>query len=75
MIGDLDARKAVPTTVAAFRRATLARADRLLLAGKLAPAYAQFIHDEHQDLVRDGRLVLIDRLLSDTELTTLVGAR
>jgi hypothetical protein len=41
MIGDLDARKAVPATLAAFRAAGLAADDRLLLAGRLAEGYAQ----------------------------------
>jgi glycosyltransferase involved in cell wall biosynthesis len=74
MVGDLDARKAVSATIAAFRRATLTRTDRLLLAGKLAPAYARLIHDEHQDLVREGRLIVIDRFLSDTELAYCFAA-
>ncbi len=68
MIGDLDARKAVPATLAAFRASTLATDDRLLLAGRLADGYAQLLRDDYQDLVRAGRVVVMDRFLSAGEL-------
>jgi len=68
MIGDLDARKAVPETLAAFRAARLASDDRLLLAGKLAPDYSQLVRSAYQDLLRDGRLIVMDRFLSEEEL-------
>jgi glycosyltransferase involved in cell wall biosynthesis len=68
MIGDLDARKAVPATLAAFRAAGLSADDRLLLAGRHAEAYAQVLRDDYQDLVRAGRVVVMDRFLSAAEL-------
>ena len=74
MIGDLDARKAVPQTLAAFRAARLSGTDRLLLAGKLTPNYAQLVHEEYFDLVRNGRLVVIDRFLTDEELAHAFAA-
>ena len=68
MIGDLDARKAVPATLAAFRASGLAADDRLLLAGRLAEGYAQILRDDYQDLVRAGRVVVMDRFLTAGEL-------
>ena len=46
MIGGLDNRKAVLQTVAAFRAARVAPDDRLLLAGKLDPHYADVLERE-----------------------------
>lgn len=74
MIGALDERKAVLQTLTAFRAARLAPQDRLLLAGKLAPRYAQTIEHEHHDLVRVGRLIVLDRFLSDLELRQCYAA-
>ena len=68
MVGGLDQRKAVPATLAAFRAAALGRNDRLLLAGKMDPEYVKLVADDYQDLVRDGRLVVLDRFLSAREL-------
>ena len=68
MVGGLDARKAVPASLAAFRAAKLASTDRFLLAGKLAPDYAKLVRETHADLVRSGRLVLLDRYLAPEEL-------
>jgi glycosyltransferase involved in cell wall biosynthesis len=68
MIGDLDARKAVPATLAAFRAAGLAADDRLVLAGRHAEDYAQILRDEYHDLVRAGRVIVMDRFLSAAEL-------
>lgn len=68
MIGGLDSRKAVPATLAAFRAAKMARTDHFFLAGKLTPEYSKLVHDEYQDLVRDGTLVVFDRFLTEQEL-------
>ena len=68
MLGSLDSRKAIPELLAAFKAAALAPKDRLLLAGRLAPAYAALIAANYRDLVRDGRLVVLDRFLTDDEL-------
>jgi len=69
MIGGLDFRKAVPSTLAAFRAAKMARTDRFLLAGKLSPEYSKLVNVEYQDLVRDGTLVVFDRFLTEQELS------
>lgn len=68
MIGGLDERKAVPATLAAFASAGLPHSDRLLLAGKLLPAYESLIAEQYTGLVSDGRLVVMNRFLSHDEL-------
>jgi glycosyltransferase involved in cell wall biosynthesis len=74
MIGGLDERKAVAATLAAFKAAKLGKGDRLLLAGKMVPAYSQLVEAEYADLVRDGSLVVMDRFLSDAELANCFAA-
>ncbi|MES2992937.1 MAG: glycosyltransferase [Pseudomonadota bacterium] len=74
MIGALDRRKAVLPTVEAFRAAPLAPQDRLLLAGKLDPAYLAAIERDHHDLVRAGRLIILNRFLSTSELRLCFAA-
>lgn len=74
MVGGLDLRKAVPACLAAFREAGMAGSDRFVLAGKLAPEYAKLIRGEYQDLVRNGTLVLLDRFLTDEELSHAFAA-
>lgn len=74
MIGELSARKAVSETVAAFRRAALPPSTRLLLAGLLDPGHAEWIRAHADDLVREGRLVVLDRFLSDRELLAAFAA-
>ena len=74
MLGALDHRKAVPEALAAFRAAKLARTDRFVLAGRLAPEHAKRIRDDYQDLVRSGTLVVIDRFLTDEELVQACAA-
>jgi glycosyltransferase involved in cell wall biosynthesis len=68
LLGSLDRRKAIPELLAAFRMARLGSTDRLLLAGRLHPAYAELIRDEYVDLVESGRIVVLDRFLSDRDL-------
>ena len=74
MIGALDRRKAVLETVAAFRGARLAADDRLLLAGKLDPRSADILQRDHADLIRAGRLIVLNRFLSDLELCNAYSA-
>ena len=74
MIGALDDRKAVLQTLAAFRAARVAPDDRLLLAGKLYPHYADVLRRDYGDLIRTGRLIVFDRFLSDIELRRCYAA-
>ena len=74
LFGVLDRRKAVPELLAAFRRADLAASDRLVLGGRLDPTYAELIATEYADLVRAGRIVVIDRFLTGRELESAYEA-
>ena len=74
LFGVLDRRKAVPELLAAFRRADLPATDRLVLGGRLDPAYAALVASQYADLVRAGRIVLIDRFLTDRELESAYEA-
>jgi hypothetical protein len=74
LLGELDQRKAIPELLAAFRAASFGEQDRLLLGGRLDPQFRQLIDTDYGDLVRAGRLVLIDRFLSDEELLGGFGA-
>jgi glycosyltransferase involved in cell wall biosynthesis len=74
MIGGLDERKAVPATLSAFRASRLSSSDRLLLAGKLAPGFAQLIQRDYSDLVQRGALIVMDRYLDEGELANCFAA-
>lgn len=67
-IGGMDGRKAIPELLQAFRRAPLATTDRLVLAGRLDPEYASLIRRDYSDLQRKGRLIVIDRSLTESEM-------
>ena len=67
-VGVMDTRKAIPELIAAFIAATLKPNDRLLLAGRLDPSYRSLIEREHSELLREGRILLLDRHLSSEEL-------
>ena len=68
LLGILDARKAIPELLEAFRAARLGRSDRLLLAGRMQPSLLALVRERHADLLREQRLVLIDRYLHEHEL-------
>jgi glycosyltransferase involved in cell wall biosynthesis len=66
-VGMMDRRKAIPELCAAFERAALPE-TRLLLAGALDAGFRTRIEASHRALLDDGRIVLLDRRLSDEEL-------
>lgn len=74
LLGSLDARKAVPEMLAAFRAAQLGARDRLLLAGRLAPGFRPLLEGPYRDWVKSGCLVVLDRFLSEDELQLGYGA-
>jgi glycosyltransferase involved in cell wall biosynthesis len=74
LLGSLDARKAIPELLAGFRAAKLGPKDRLLLAGRLDPRYRVLIDSDYCDLIANGRLVVLDRFLSEEELLQGYGA-
>jgi glycosyltransferase involved in cell wall biosynthesis len=73
-VGMMDHRKAIPELLRAFRAAQIGGSDRLLLAGTLDPAYAALIESSYRDLIRENRLIVINRRLSDAELQQGLGA-
>lgn len=66
-VGMMDRRKAIPELCAAFERAALPH-TRLLLAGALDGGFRAEIGQRWRALLDDGRLLLLDRHLSDEEL-------
>jgi glycosyltransferase involved in cell wall biosynthesis len=67
-VGMMDRRKAIPELCAAFERAALPE-TRLLLAGSLDAGFRAQIEARHRALIDEGRVVLLDRRLSDEELS------
>ena len=74
MVGELDLRKAVPEALAAFRTARLGKADRFLLGGRMHDNHRRLLRDEYDDLLRSGRLVVMDRYLSEREFAACFAA-
>jgi len=71
-VGGIDARKGCDLLVRAFAAADLGPDDRLLLAGRCRPDVQQAIDQEAGDLVRRGRVIQIDRFLSDEEMALAI---
>jgi glycosyltransferase involved in cell wall biosynthesis len=74
LLGELDPRKAISELLAAFRLAALGSQDRLLLGGRLDVSFRTLIQSEYKDLLSAGKIVLIDRYLTDEELLQGFGA-
>ena len=66
--GAIDARKGCDKLLAAFDMAKLGDADRLLLAGKAHDDIRALVKAKYQHHIDSGRLVMIDRYLSEDEL-------
>jgi glycosyltransferase involved in cell wall biosynthesis len=67
-VGGVDPRKGIDFLVAAFARAKLAPNDRLLFVGRVAKPVREWLYQEHDLLLRQGRIVMVDRYVSDHEL-------
>jgi glycosyltransferase involved in cell wall biosynthesis len=65
--GIIDYRKAVRELLTAFRQAAPRPTDRVLLAGPIEPRHHATLA-EHEDLIRSGRLLVLDRFF-DAEST------
>jgi glycosyltransferase involved in cell wall biosynthesis len=74
--GRLDRRKGVHLLLAAFQAAQsrLSPTDRLLLAGPLAPDARVLLEHEYGQLLADGRILLIDRVLSVEKIVLALSA-
>jgi glycosyltransferase involved in cell wall biosynthesis len=67
-IGKSDGRKAIPELLAAFRAAQLPADRRILLAGTQHEPHKRLIDEHYADMLRDGRLIVLDRYLPREEL-------
>jgi glycosyltransferase involved in cell wall biosynthesis len=67
-VGMMDRRKAIPELCAAFERAALPE-TRLLLAGSMDAEFRAAIEARHRTALDDGRILLLDRRLSDDDLS------
>ena len=74
--GAIAAMKGVIEMTEAFRIAIpqINADDRLLLAGKFTPEIEKHIEQNCQDLVRSGRIVCLNRHLSEYEMDIVVNA-
>jgi glycosyltransferase involved in cell wall biosynthesis len=72
--GHLDHRKGIDHLVRAFLHAGLAETDRLLLAGKLSDEVRGIVRGEGASAVSAGRIVLLDRYLSNEEFSAAMSA-
>jgi glycosyltransferase involved in cell wall biosynthesis len=71
--GVLDARKGVDEFVRSFGAAALGHTDRLLLAGRATPAVGAAVREVAQR-IGAGRIIRIDRVLTNQELDLAVSA-
>jgi glycosyltransferase involved in cell wall biosynthesis len=67
-VGGADPRKGIDLLLAAFTRARLAADDRLLFVGKMAPASRALVDERYDLLLRQRRIVVLDRYVTDHEL-------
>jgi glycosyltransferase involved in cell wall biosynthesis len=67
-VGVLHLGKGIDLLLGAFARAKLAADDRLLFVGKAAPATRKFFDEQYDALLRQGRVVIVDRYATDHEL-------
>lgn len=70
MIGGLRPGKGLEDLLRAFVVAKLSADDRVLLVGKMSEPIRRLIQDEYGQLVAEGRIVYIDRYVTDQELDT-----
>jgi glycosyltransferase involved in cell wall biosynthesis len=68
MIGGILKNKGLEGLLAAFSRATLATDGRVLLVGKMDEAMRQLVHGQYNSLFSQGRIVCLDRYVTDHEL-------
>ncbi len=67
-VGMMDARKAVPQVLIAFDSISHRSNTYLVLAGQLALEYQQLIKNHFKHLLDSGKLILINRYLSQDEV-------
>ena len=67
-LGFLDGRNNIPQLLKAFTQARLTEDCRLLLAGRAPDDLWVFVNNHYRDYLESGRMIFINRFLSDTEV-------
>jgi glycosyltransferase involved in cell wall biosynthesis len=68
MIGGIRPNKGLDGLLAAFSRAKLAADDRMLLVGSMDDTIRKLVYEQYGALHRQGRIVCVDRYVTDHEL-------
>ena len=68
MVGTLEPRKGIEELLAAFERSPLTAEDRVLLVGRATPPIRELLQTRYDQLIRQQRIVVVDRYVSDEEL-------
>ena len=68
VVGGIMARKGIDLLLAAFAKAKLASDDRVLLVGKVDREIRELLQGRYGELLREGRIVTVDRYVTDHEL-------
>jgi glycosyltransferase involved in cell wall biosynthesis len=69
MVGTLEPRKGIEELLSAFHRAKkLAADDRVLLVGRATPPIRDLLQTRYDQLIRQQRIIVVDRYVSDEEL-------
>jgi glycosyltransferase involved in cell wall biosynthesis len=63
LVAEIDRRKAIDRLLAAFRAGTTQADDRLLLAGRVSQEFAELIERDYSDMVKGGRIILMNRFI------------
>jgi hypothetical protein len=73
-VGMQDHRKGVDYLIGACARWQPAESASMVLAGPLSPQIRQLVTNEYRHLVDDGRLIVLDRYLSNDEINACCAA-
>ena len=73
-VGMQDHRKGVDYLISACARWQPAEPASIVLAGPLSPQIRQLVTSEYRHLVDDGRLIVLDRYLSNEEINACCAA-
>ncbi len=67
-VGMMDARKAIPELIEAFKASNSGENCRLLLMGQMNQLYFELIEKNYQDLIDHGKVIIVNRHLSTKEV-------
>jgi glycosyltransferase involved in cell wall biosynthesis len=67
--GVLDKRRIIDKFLEAFQASTLRTNDRLFFGGRLSKEFQRLVEHNYQNLVKQDRLIILNRYLSEEEFT------